>query len=440
MWHRVVLVGLFAWSVVAAPSHVTAAEQDSPEAQSDDEYYELLKLFVETFNEVERNYVDTVGRRELMEAAIEGMLSKLDRHSNYIAPDELSDFRRDVESEYGGIGIHVQLENDEPIIISPIAGSPAYRAGLVAGDVITQVEGQPTKGLKLDEAVRQMKGKLGTTVELTIRHADDTIEQFTVRREKVRIKTVRGQNRNDDDSWDYMFDDERKIGYVRVTAFSRHTAGELRRTMEQLTEQDLQGLILDLRSNPGGLLSAAIEVSDMFVEDGLIVSTAGRNIETRKWSAHKAGTYSGFPMVVLVNHFSASVSEIVAACLQDHQRAVIVGQRTWGKGSVQNILQLESGRSALKLTTAKYLRPNGKNIHRDDDADEAEDWGVRPDNGLEIKLTDAEAAHLDRIRRSRDLLREPDPDQEEVEDKQLQLAIEQIGELLAKTEKADSES
>jgi carboxyl-terminal processing protease len=434
MWHRALAAGLLTLAIVAGSSRLFAEEQDQQPPQTQDEYYDLLKLFVETFNEVDRNYVKSVSRRELMEAAIDGMLSKLDRHSDYIAPAEIDEFRRDVESEYGGIGIHVSIKDDEPLILGPVVGSPAYRAGLVADDVIIQIDEKPTKGLTLDQTVAQMKGKLGSDVKLTIRHSDDSEEEFTLRRENVRIKTVKGERRKADDSWNYLYDDDRHIAYIRITTFSRHTVRELRKVMNELTEHELNGLMLDLRWNPGGLLSAAIEVSDMFVEDGLIVSTTGRNIETREWKAHKAGTYAGFPMVVLVNRFSASASEIVAACLQDQKRAVVVGQRTWGKGSVQNVLRLEEGRSALKLTTAEYRRPSGKGIHRADDASEDDEWGVKPNEGLEIKLTDIEAMQLDRFRRNRDLLRELDPDEEMVEDEQLQLAVKRIKEMVAAAE------
>lgn len=414
---------------------VSNAQDEVPEPkQAQDDHRDLLKVFVEALNEVEQNYVNEISRRELMEAAIEGMLSKLDQHSDYIAPDELAEFRRDVESEFGGIGVQISLENDELTVISPIVGSPAYRAGVVAGDVITKINGESTEGITLSEAVKRIKGKLGTKVELTIRHAGVADEETVqVERANIVLTTVRGERRKDDDSWDFMYDAGRKIGYVRITTFGRHTVRELRAAMEELTSRDVRGLILDLRSNPGGLLSSAIGVSDMFVADGVIVRMSGRNVEGRAWKAHDAGTYSGFPIAVLVNRFSASASEIVAACLQDHQRAVVIGQRTWGKGSVQNILRLETGRSALKLTTAEYKRPNGKNIHRAKEASDEDDWGVRPDDGFEFKLSDIDAARLDRQRRTRDLLRETSADVQDIEDKQLDIAVKHIRKAVAAT-------
>ena len=425
VWHRVAARCLL---LVAFAAHGSVGISDEPAPtlpQEQEEYHDLLKLFVDTFNGVERNYVDTISARELMEAAIEGMISKLDQHSHYITPAELDEFRRGVDSEFGGIGVQVMIENGQLTIISPIAGSPAYRAKLTAGDSIMQIDGNSTEDLTLANAVRLLKGRLGTTVELTIRHPDsETAETVQVTRENVRIRTVRGDRRQDDDSWDFMYDQELGIGYVRITSFSRYTVRELRAVMNELTDRTLNGLILDLRSNPGGLLSSAVEVCEMFVDDGTIVSTSGRNAEPRQWNAHKAGTYSGFPMAVLVNRFSASASEIVAACLQDHARAVVVGQRTWGKGSVQNVLDLEQGRSALKLTTAEYHRPNGKNIDRQPGASDDDDWGVKPDGGFEFRLSDGEAARLERQRQSKDLLRKQPIAGDEMEDQQFGMALE----------------
>jgi len=435
-WFRLVMSSLLVIALAAQGSlqgeEPGDKEATRPPAREEADYYELLKLFVETFQEVDRNYVTPLSRRELVEAAIDGMLSKLDQNSDYISPQELEQFRRGVESEFDGIGVQVAIENEELTIVSPIVDSPAYRAGLVAGDVITHIGGEPTQGLPLAEAMKRMKGKLGTRVELTVRHAEDkSVRIVTIEREHVRLRTVLGDRRKADDSWDFMYDDEHKIGYVRITTFARHTVDELRAALDELHAAELRGLLLDLRSNPGGLLSSAVEVSDLFVADGVIVSASGRSVANREWSAHRAGTVSDFPMAVLVNRFSASASEIVAACLQDHERAAIVGQRTWGKGSVQNIVRLEGGRSALKLTTSEYRRPKGGSIHRREDATEADEWGVKPDAGLELKLTDAESAQLDRLRRNRDLLGHRASEHEEFVDQQFQLGLNYLIEQLA---------
>ncbi|MEX0817973.1 MAG: S41 family peptidase [Pirellulaceae bacterium] len=423
MWYRVakcLLLVVF----VAHGSVGRADEPNSPPSRQQDEFDHLLELFVETFNSIDLNYDKSISRRELMEAAIEGMVAKLDQHSHYITPAKLDEFRHGVDSEFGGIGVQIMIEDGQLTIVSPIFDSPAYNAKLAAGDIITHIDATPTAGLNLGEAVRLMKGKLGTKVELTVRHLDsESPETVTVTREIVRIRTVRGDRRQADDSWDFMIDRDLGIGYIRITSFSRYTVRELRAALNELTDQGLEGLILDLRSNPGGLLSAAVDVCDMFVEEGMLVSTSGRNVGPRQWKAHRAGTYSGFPLAVLVNRFSASASEIVAACLQDHGRAIVVGQRTWGKGSVQNVLDLEDGRSALKLTMAKYHRPNGRNIVRQPDAPDEDDWGVTPNDGFEVRLSDGEAAQLHRQRQSRDLLRRRAVADEEVDDPQLDLAI-----------------
>jgi len=370
-----------------------------------DDYYELYKLLADTIDQVERNYIKEVDRRELVEAAIRGVLGKLDSYSTYISPEEVERFRMSVESEFGGIGIQITIQDGQLKVLSPLVGTPAYRAGIIAGDRIVEIDGQSTEGLTLDEAVRRLKGKEGTQVTLTVQHPGrNKKETFTLTRERIHVDTVLGDRRKPDDTWDYLLDPERRIGYIRITAFSTDTARELLKALEELKAANMRALVLDLRFNSGGLLSAAIEVADMFISQGRIVSTKGRNSPERVWNARKDGTYEGFPMAVLVNRYSASASEIVAACLQDHKRAVIVGERTWGKGSVQNVIDLEEGRSALKLTTATYRRPSGKNIHRFDDAKESDQWGVQPDEGLELKLTDSELLALMEDRRQRDIV------------------------------------
>jgi carboxyl-terminal processing protease len=220
----------------------------------------------------------------------------------------------------------------------------------------------------------------------------------------IHVDTVMGDRRKPNDEWDFLLDSDKRIGYIRLTAFSRDTASDLREALDELTSGGLRGLVLDLRFNPGGLLNSAVDVADLFLADGTIVSTKGRAVPERKWEAKKDGTFDGFPMVVLVNRYSASASEIVSAALQDHKRAIVIGERSWGKGSVQNVIELESGKSALKLTTASYQRPNGHNIHRFPDAKETDEWGVKPNDGFEIKLSDRELGRLVQYRRQRDIL------------------------------------
>jgi carboxyl-terminal processing protease len=389
------------------PDHDSAAEAKSAAGakDKDDDYYELYQVFADTLDQVERNYVKPVSRRELIEAAIGGILGKLDPYSNYINRDDLGRFKSTVESQFGGIGIQITIDHDQLKILSPLVGTPAYRAGLQAGDHILEIEGKPTDGVSIEEAVKRLKGEAGTSVTLTVTHVGSSKrETVTVTRELIHVETVLGDHRRDDDSWDFMLDADKHIGYIRVTGFSRDTAQDLKRALENLKGSGLKGLVLDLRFNPGGLLTSAIEISDLFVSHGRIVSTQGRNTPERTWDAQEEGTFEGFPIAVLVNRYSASASEIVSACLQDHKRAVVIGERTWGKGSVQNVIELEGGRSALKLTTASYQRPSGKNIHRFPDAKETDEWGVMPDTNYEMRLSDSEMSDLIRHRRDRDIL------------------------------------
>jgi carboxyl-terminal processing protease len=393
---------LMLWLSLASIAPIARAEEPKKPTEDD---YELYQIFADTLDQVERNYVKDVSRRELMEAAIQGVLGKLDPYSNYISPDDIGRFKTTVESQFGGIGIQVGVENGRLKIISPLVGTPAYRAGLEAGDVILEIDGKSTEGILIDQAVKQLKGEAGTNVTLTVQHVHSPKrETVTITREWVHVETVLGDHRNSDDAWDFMLDHDKRIGYVRIAAFSRDTAQDLKKALVELKNQGLKGLIVDLRFNPGGLLTSAIEVSDLFLADGRIVSTKGRNTPERTWEAEQEGTFEGFPMAVLVNHYSASASEILSACLQDHKRAVVIGERTWGKGSVQNVIELEGGKSALKLTTASYYRPSGKNIHRFPDSKESDEWGVMPDPGFELTLNMRQTERLIRDRRERDIL------------------------------------
>jgi carboxyl-terminal processing protease len=380
-------------------------EEAAARRKAENEDYEFYKSLADTIDQVERNYVKPIDRRELMEAAIKGVLSKLDPYSNYISPDEINGFRTSVESQFGGIGIQITPDDGQIKVSSPLVGTPAYKAGVMAGDRILSIEGQSTRGLSLDDVVRRLKGDIGTSVTFTVRHAlTGKEESFTIKREMIHVDTVMGESRLPDDSWNFMLDPDQHIGYIRVSAFSRDTAADLKQALEKLKQQKVRGLILDLRFNPGGLLTSAVDVCNMFISEGRIVSTKGRNTPERVWDATPSTKFEGFPMVVLVNEYSASASEIVSACLQDHQRATIVGERTWGKGSVQNVIELEDGKSALKLTTATYTRPNGHNIHRFPDAKETDEWGVKPNDGMEVWLSDGEMAALVTDRHQHDMV------------------------------------
>jgi carboxyl-terminal processing protease len=396
---------LYAITMVAAVS--IFCWQASHGARPKDEMMELYGVFVDAVEQVETNYVRPVSRRELLESALKGMLQNLDPHSQFINESEWKSFRKQIEGRYGGIGIQVEVDADTERlkVVAPMVGTPAYAAGVLSGDLILEIDGQTTDGMTPDRAVEVLTGRVGTAVKLKVKHeAENQPETLTMNRAIIDVPSVLGDSRKADDTWNYMLDPDRKIGYVRISSFIQNTTEELKHALAELKEQGMKALILDLRDNPGGLLSSAVEVSDLFIDDGVIVSTKGRNTPTKTYEAQKDAVYTDFPMVVLVNQGSASAAEIVSACLQDHKRAKVVGQRSFGKGSVQNILELEDGNSVLKLTVATYQRPSGKNIHRFKNAKDTDEWGVSPSTGLEVKLSPDQYFSYARGRRQRDLL------------------------------------
>jgi carboxyl-terminal processing protease len=412
---------------------------NSASAASEDDYYELMKVFVDTFEQIDRNYVTQVDRRELMEAAMRGMLLKLDPYSSYIDNTELKSFNEHVEQEFGGIGIQVTVDprSRQLMVMTPLPGTPAYKAGVLAGDRILEIDDKPTadfqEGREMDSAVKLMRGKPGAMVKVKLQHiGSENPETFEITRATIKTPTVLGDHYDAKGDWSFMFDEQEKIAYIRLTSFGRNSAEEIHDALARLQKEGMRGLVLDMRFNPGGLLTAATAIADFFISSGVIVSTKGRNTEEQFVKAKKAGTFSGFPMVILVNRYSASASEIVSACLQDHKRAIIVGERTWGKGSVQNVIELEGGKSALKLTTASYHRPSGKNIHRFPKATEKDEWGVMPDEGYNLKMTDEELKGLFDSQRERDVIRgDAAAAKRDFVDKQLDAGVTAIKKLLA---------
>jgi carboxyl-terminal processing protease len=325
--------------VGAAPSNTT-------------ETYKELNLFGDVFEKVRSDYVEEVSDDTLIEGAINGMLTSLDPHSNYLNAKNFTDMKVQTRGEFGGLGIEVSMENGLIKVVSPIDDTPAARAGLKPGDLITHLNGEPVQGLSLPEAVEKMRGPENSEVTLKIRRAGRDPFDVKLVRAKIKIQSVRSHL-------------EGNIAYIRITSFTEQTDVGLNNAMKNLRQQagnKLVGVILDLRNNPGGLLDQAVNVSDAFLEKGEIVSTRGRRPDdAQRYNAHPGDITGGLPMVVLINGGSASASEIVAGALQDHHRAILVGTRTFGKGSVQTIIPLP-GHGAMRLTTARYYTPSGRSI------------------------------------------------------------------------------
>jgi carboxyl-terminal processing protease len=381
--------------------------QASEGAKPKDEMLELYGLFVDAVEKVQANYVRPVSRQDLLEAAIEGMLQNLDPHSSYFNVAEQRQFRRQMEGRFGGIGIQVGVDDETRRlrVIAPMPGTPAYEAGVLAGDQIVEIEGQSADGMSPDKAAEILQGRPGTDVKIAVLHeGSEDPETVTLTRAFIELPSVLGDRRKPDDQWDFMLDKDKKIGYVRILTFMQNTPEELRKALDQLHEEGAKGLIIDLRDDPGGMLSSAVEICDMFLASGEIVSTKGRNTPQKKYEARDDRTFSEeIPLAVLINQYAASASEIFAAAMQDHKRAAIIGQRSYGKGSVQNIIDLDGGKSVLKLTVASYYRPSGENIHRFRNSRPTDKWGVSPDPKLEVKLVHSEFIRWFEARRDRDL-------------------------------------
>src|SRR5437660_2134476 len=317
--------------------------------------YGQLNLFGDVFERVRSDYVEKPDDSKLVESAISGMLSGLDPHSSYMDAKSFRDMQVRTRGEFGGLGIEVTMEDGLIKVVSPIDDTPASKAGIMANDIITNLDDEAVQGLTLNQAVEKMRGPVNTKIRLKIiRKGQDNPIEVTLVRDNIRVRSVRARTEADD------------IGYIRITTFNEQTTEGLKREVGTLSNQlgdKLKGYIIDLRNNPGGLLEEAVTVSDAFLEKGEIVSTRGRNAEeTQRRAAHTGDLTKGKPIIVLVNGGSASASEIVAGALQDHKRATLVGTRSFGKGSVQTISPLGSGNGALRLTTARYFTPSGKSI------------------------------------------------------------------------------
>lgn len=341
---------------------------------------ELLSLS-RSFAQIKAGYVEDVDDKALLQGAIRGMLQSLDPHSTFLAEEELKELREGTSGEFGGLGIEVGMENGFVKVIAPIDDTPAQRAGIRAGDLIIRLDDKPVKGLSLHEAVKIMRGKPGEPIELTVmREGNGKPFKVTIVRDVIKVKSVKSKVVGEE------------FGYVRITQFQARTGEYLQTALDELNSKiKLKGLVIDLRNNPGGVLQAAVDVSDTFINDGLIVYTQGREQKPiMSFNAVPGDQLNGAPIVVLINGGSASASEIVAGALQDHGRAVIIGSRSFGKGSVQTILPLPGGKTAVKLTTARYYTPNGRSIQAE---------GIKPDVILdEFQLLRKDAAKVSMVK------------------------------------------
>jgi len=370
------VAGAFAAGIIIGPMVAAWAQGASDGGRA--ETYRLLQLFGDVFARVRAEYVEPVQDRDLVENAVNGMLTGLDPHSAYLNPRNFRDMQVQTRGEFGGLGIEVTQEGGFIRVISPIDETPAARAGIRPGDFITHLNGNSTQGMTLQEAVEQMRGERGTALRLTIRRENEARPlEISITRDVIRPQVVRFRMEGND------------VAYIRITSFNEQTEVNLRRAMTTLRQQAgsaLRGVVLDLRNNPGGLLDQAVQVTDDLLDQGEIVSTRARRSEdAQRWNARAGDITNGLPIVVLINGGSASASEIVAGALQDHRRAVVIGTRSFGKGSVQTVMPLGGNNGAIRLTTARYYTPSGRSIQA---------TGIVPDFEVRPTRQDAQTASV----------------------------------------------
>ncbi|GAB4148720.1 MAG: S41 family peptidase [Sphingomonadales bacterium] len=378
MMKRFVLPALIGAGLVAA---VTAVQGH---AENTSRTYRQFDQLVDVFERIRAEYVEDIDEQKVLESAIEGMLSSLDPHSSYMGPETFRAMQVQTEGEFGGLGIEVSMKDGFVLVVAPIDDTPAARAGVESGDLIVQIDGEPVQGLSQMEAIKRMRGPAGTPIVITVMR-EGVDEPFDIRiiRDIIKVRSVRHEIHDD-------------VGYIRISTFNRQTSEGLRDSLQALRQElgsRMTGLVLDLRANPGGLLDQAVEVSDAFLEHGEIVSTRSRNkANVERYTARAGDLAAGLPIVVLVNAYSASASEIVAGALQDHKRAIVLGVRSFGKGTVQTIIPLGPD-SAMRLTTARYYTPAGRSI---------QEMGIAPDIEV-VQPPRADAASNEGPRREADL-------------------------------------
>lgn len=387
-----------AWVVSVLLVALLAFQLPGSMASRDDDYAWVGTL-VDIHRRVADNYVDAVNEDELRKGAIDGLLGQLDPYTVYVPPAKSEEFAGMLDGRFKGVGIQLDQDKDslEVEVLSPIEGSPAFDAGVMAGDVILKVDGEDIAGLRLPDVIKRIAGPLGSPVTLTLRHVTGETVDLTMKRQEIIIPPLKGYQRKRDATWDWYISNDPKIAYVRLTQFTPDCDDKLGAVLEALLKEGMQALILDLRFNPGGRLDEAKDVVDLFLAEGVIVSTRGRNRPEEVAEAKAEETLPDFPMAVLVNEHSASASEIVAGSLKDNKRALIVGTRTYGKGSVQEVIGLD-GKGELKLTVAYYYLPSGRLVHRKKDAT---DWGVEPHVGVAVDAAQEVAIMRDMDQRDR---------------------------------------
>jgi carboxyl-terminal processing protease len=323
-------------------------------SKNSNELYEKIDLFSEVLETIKNEYVDEIDQAEIMDSAINGVLQSLDPYSAYMSPKSFDGMRTDTKGEFGGLGIEIGMESGVVKVIAPIDDTPAANAGIKSGDYIVKINNEQVQGKSLTEAVELMRGPIGSEINLTVRRRNKKkVLEFKIKRAVIEVKSVVAK----------IIGDKKKIGYLRLKSFNENSGEQLLKNINKFEKNNnLNGYILDLRNNPGGLLSQAISITDFFLDDGEIVSTKGRKIsETRKFFSKKGDTINGKPLIVIINNGSASASEIVSGALKDHKRAIILGENTYGKGSVQSIIPLKNG-GGIRLTISKYYLPSGKSI------------------------------------------------------------------------------
>lgn len=425
MWFDVTLLAILAVAVLGSTLALTRQDER-----------EFFGPVVGVKRAIAQLYVTAPDDKKMQEGAIKGMIDTLhDPFTVYVPESEKRNFEKDLTGEYVGIGAQVNIRDGWLTIVSPLEDSPAFRAGILPEDRVVEIDGKSTQGKSVDECIDILLGEPGTKVKLAIERKGNRIE-MELARAAIKSRSVKGFHRDpkNPEQWQYLIDPARKIGYLRLTQFTPKCAEEVESALRSVGAHkgDLKGLILDLRGNPGGLLSDAVRIADLFLNEGTIVSTKGRSVPEEKATAQALGTLPDFPVAVLVNGQSASASEVLAGALSDQKRAIVVGSRSYGKGSVQVVVPLDKGGGELKITQAGYFLPSGRSIHRQDDSTV---WGVDPTDGFFVPLTEDEEIEILLARRDQEIIRTqsssldvstPELVKKELKDTQLAAALQTL--------------